>query len=97
MMAKSQKIDRTLFLRERTEEQPVREEPSADFGNIFAFDDDSEEIESISAGSALGMAMMKAIGISGYIDGNTEWGRYQRALSPGNALKAIAAQYSRRI
>jgi hypothetical protein len=74
----------------------MREELSADFEKGFAFDDDSEEIESISAGSALGMAMMKAIGIPEYIDDNTEWGRSQRVLSPGNALKAIAAQCSLR-
>jgi transposase len=67
----------------------MRKEPSADFGKRFTFDDDSEEIESISAGSALGMAMMKAIGIPEYIDDNTGWDRSQRVLSPGNALKAI--------
>ena len=67
----------------------MREEPSADFGKKFTFDDDSEEIEGISAGSALGMAVMKAIGIPEYIDDNTEWDCSQRVLSPGNALKAI--------
>ena len=68
-MAKSLKIDRLgAVFAERTDEQPMRKEPSADFGKKFTFDDDSEEIESISAGSALGMAVVKAIGIPECID-----------------------------
>lgn len=72
--------------RKRANELPKREEPSADFGKRFTFDDDSEKIESIGAGSALEMVMMNAIGIPEYIDDNTEWDRSQCVLNPGNAL-----------
>ena len=67
----------------------MRKEPSGIRGTTFEFSYDSEEIEAIGAGPALGMALMEAVGIPDFIDSQTEWDRDQRVLSPGQACKAI--------
>ena len=66
-------------------------EASEDRGRRFAFNANTRNIESISAGPAIGMAFCESAGICDIIDSNTRWDRSQRVLSPGMAAKAVLA------
>ena len=67
----------------------MRENPSPDNGKRFQFGTSRCVEESLRAGPALGMALMRRMGIPDFVDDNCSWDRDQRIISPGNVLKAI--------